>query len=450
MLRKISLYSVILLISIVAAFSIFEIYFRFDLEKRLIARSETSALWFQNQRLDHWYVDELFGRVHITHPYGLFKVNETIEIGISYPKVGIQNFSVRTNNVGLLSDKEYTIERDPEVPEYRIAILGESFTGQTTATYQWVDTVEDLLNQSSELRHAVNGKRVKVYNFGWIGGGFKTFWKEFNTSARYYTPDLVLINYLELDFPRAGKAPVFSTEEAMLENALLNIGKIRELNKNLILTVMPTYGESMSDETSYDITDKLAASDPTLEIEIMRKHLPTHLGAKEITSWYNMPYDAHYSDKGGEKYARAISGVITKKISGIDVDFTNYKSKYSDEMLSEFSLPTRVVDTPLSRMTNNKEYMDNIREYILQETLKGKLYNNYRSYALNAIINPRDDGITPPYYKHLVIKVQKIPFGPNKEKDFVVLPLTCSSEPVTLRNPDCYYHFHLFAKSEEF
>ena len=102
----------------------------------------TNAMWVQNQPLTTSEVDHKFGRKPVMIPNGLFKMNTTLDFAAVAPDGNVNmHFSVRTNNFGLLSDKDYVVKRQPEKPEFRIVVLGDSFTGTTTATYQWVDTL---------------------------------------------------------------------------------------------------------------------------------------------------------------------------------------------------------------------------------------------------------------------------------------------------------------------
>lgn len=79
---------------------------------------------------------------------GIFKINTSIDTAFVDTNSQIVFYaSARTNNLGFLSDKTYTIKRNTDNPEYRIVIVGDSMTGGTTANKHWVDLVEDILNE---------------------------------------------------------------------------------------------------------------------------------------------------------------------------------------------------------------------------------------------------------------------------------------------------------------
>ena len=91
----------------------YEVYHRAELSQKLETRTKTANLWLQNQNLLLTPFDHEMGRSTEMHDKGLFKVNETFDISVVDQNGVSKNFSVRSNNVGLLSDVDYTFERDP-------------------------------------------------------------------------------------------------------------------------------------------------------------------------------------------------------------------------------------------------------------------------------------------------------------------------------------------------
>jgi len=131
---------------------------------------------------------------------GHFNRNRDITLWFFDPDQNLKkevNFHI--NNMGFLSRKDYAIAR--KGPEYRIAIIGDSVTGSTTMDHPWVDRVEDLLNAERELVRQI-GKPFKVFNIGHPGGGFPHFELNYRVQAKPFEPDLVIVNYIESDFPR--------------------------------------------------------------------------------------------------------------------------------------------------------------------------------------------------------------------------------------------------------
>ena len=438
------IYTVIILVSVLAGFLCFEAYWRFELHNRIYDMTTTAnSLWIQTHTLTRSPVDDFFARKTEEHPQGLFKINTTFDIAVVHPSQGTLNLSVRSNNVGLLSDKDYQFTRDSRRPEYRIVVLGDSMTGPTTSTYQWVDTIEDLLNANQTLREQVGGKKFRVYNLGWVAAGFQTFWKAYEKSGRYFSPDMVLVNYIEIDFPRTDGAHLKS-EDDMVAHAKLYLSKLYEANANVVVTLMPHISDMMPTFTEYKLTQRLNEAEPRAKVVIMRDHLPTHLGPEVIEQWFNSPHDSHYSDRGGEIYARALAGVITARLIGTKIDFRNAPSKYADQVLGPDKPKTRKIVTSLSPLADDSTKVAAIKTYIKEEMLRGKVYTWY-PYSQNFLLGLGTDGIHIPYTQPLKGGFERVSYGSGSE-DFVYLNVMCTSDPLSLRNPECYHHFHMYAK----
>ncbi|MBO6520069.1 MAG: SGNH/GDSL hydrolase family protein [Rhodospirillales bacterium] len=441
MLSKFKIYSIITVLSVVAGLISYEIYFRIDLALQLSNRTDTSFLWLQNKNITPTRVDEVFGLSYKMHERGLFKVDETIEISVVKDQTDHRNFSIRTNNVGLFSDLDYTFERDPENPEYRIVVVGDSFTAPTTSTYQWVDTVQEILNQSSELREAVGGKTFRLYNVGIIGAGFNSFLRTFRTSGQHFDPDLTVVNFIEIDFERTGKE-VLMTIPDKVENAANYMEQIYALTDNVLLTLLPTYNDIIPKPVDYELTKAFAAKSPRYSTVIMRDLMPIDRGQEEVTSWYNIPYDAHLSDRGGEIFARAFAQVIANRITGETYDFSNVETKYSRFVLGPGKPNTRPVETGLGFISKSQEKIDRIRSYIKRNEFWTKVFR-LEPYIWSTLQDVPIDGINIPYRKKITSGFVEVPYGDGK-KDVAFLFLSCTEMPMKIDNPNCYHHHHLF------
>ena len=172
-------------------------------------------------------------------------------------------------------------------------------TGTTTSTYQWVDTVEEILNQSKTFRSSVGGRVIKVYNLGWIGAGFGSFYQAYESAGQYFDPDLVVINFIEIDYERGG-ATILVDQKSKIEHAQLNLNKIIDLGAEPLITLMPTFDEMVPTQTDYKLTEALVEADPRFKTVIMRDRLLSDQPSdREISTWFNLPYGP-YSDRGGE------------------------------------------------------------------------------------------------------------------------------------------------------
>ena len=111
-----------------------------------------------------------------------------------------QEVNFHTNNLGFLSKKNYAVPKLKN--EYRIAFLGDSMTGSTTTNAPWVDRVEDILNADQEFLKLVGRKMVRTINLGQPGASFPHFSVNYHQQGKLFLPDLIVVNYIESDFPR--------------------------------------------------------------------------------------------------------------------------------------------------------------------------------------------------------------------------------------------------------
>jgi hypothetical protein len=106
----------------------------------------------------------------------------------------------RTNSHGHVSRFEYPRQKPPG--EYRIAVIGDSFTANITNNVRWTEVVEDELNASSQWRAAVGGRFTRVINFGVDGMGRIQFAAMVRHHAAQFEPDLVIVNFVADDILR--------------------------------------------------------------------------------------------------------------------------------------------------------------------------------------------------------------------------------------------------------
>lgn len=86
--------------------------------------------------------------------------------------------------------------------EYRIALLGDSFTNGLQNYIRWADLLQDYLNRSAQWRERVGGKYTRVLNFGMDGTGIVQWAKVYQGSASKFEPDLVIVNFITDDVHR--------------------------------------------------------------------------------------------------------------------------------------------------------------------------------------------------------------------------------------------------------
>jgi hypothetical protein len=328
--RKSLLVATIVLVSALLGVVAYEVTIRMSIAKQVSALYGGMPLWLQNQTLTPSPVDAALGRVFEAREDVLFKPNARFDLGVEVGGRTGLDFSVRTNNLGLLQDRDVEVARSSDDPEFRILVFGDSLTGTVTANYQWVDTVEDLLNAVPRVRRAVGGKRFRVYNLGWVAAGFGHFFEVYERIGARLEADLLVVNFTYDDFPRMHRGPRFEHGSDMIEHAAGVLRRFRNTGIPLIVTQMPLYAEIVPKSVSFPMSRELESRVPGLAIVDMRQKLPVAHGPSEVRRWYNLPYDHHMSDYGGELYARAMAGVIAKALGAQNVDFWSVRSSYFD------------------------------------------------------------------------------------------------------------------------
>ena len=439
-------FAVLAIVGAVAGGLFFELYFRWDLRREITYIYSTNNNRVQNQTLQGDGTDKFINRTTALHQKGLFKVNEKFDTSVipGTPGRDIINFSVQSNNFGLLSNRPYEIARNLERPEYRIVMLGDSMTGPTTSTYQWVDVLEDLLNGHEEIKQAIGGKTIRVYNLGWVGAGFENFWLAYDRSGRYFSPDMVVANFIELDFPRNIRGPHFSTIKDMVANATVYLNRLFGEMDNVILTLMPIFNDLVPDVSKFELTSSLTLEDSRFEVINMANYLPIDLGLEEISSWYNLPHDNHFSDKGGEVYARAMAKVIGQSITKHSYDFSQSATAHSNEVMGPDAPKTRSIKNSVSYFSNNKESVSNLRRTIIDQMVEAKVFGLTHSYLWDALTGSRRHSYTPPYTESKFVGgLVPIQIGDSKDSN-VFLNVMCSSYPVDLGNAECFTLMNVF------
>ncbi|MGB9263790.1 MAG: SGNH/GDSL hydrolase family protein [Pseudolabrys sp.] len=122
----------------------------------------------------------------------------------------------RTNSHGLIAREEFPVEKPAD--EYRIGVIGASFTANVDSTIRWTDVVEDALNASTVWRVSVGGRRTRVINFGLDGIGFSQYGAVAERIALPFDLDLLFVNVTTNDFVRRPyyRGPLSAMSEAQL------------------------------------------------------------------------------------------------------------------------------------------------------------------------------------------------------------------------------------------
>jgi len=114
-------------------------------------------------------------------------------------KVLRQN-ALAVNNFGHISPRDDYLEKADS--EFRIAILGDSFTACRANSMPWPILLEDRLNRDDALKQLLGKSTVKVINFGMDGTGFIQWSSVFAQEAGRFRPDVIIVNFISDDISR--------------------------------------------------------------------------------------------------------------------------------------------------------------------------------------------------------------------------------------------------------
>lgn len=107
---------------------------------------------------------------------------------------------VSTNNFGHISPENDQIEKPKG--EFRIAVIGDSFTASLYNQDPWPWLLQEELNQKWQLKKAMGVERFKILNFGRDTAGFEMFWRINLKEVSAFQPDVVLVNFIGDDLFR--------------------------------------------------------------------------------------------------------------------------------------------------------------------------------------------------------------------------------------------------------
>jgi tetratricopeptide (TPR) repeat protein len=108
--------------------------------------------------------------------------------GVSY-----ETHRVKTNNLGWISHHDY----EPRKPgEYRIAVVGDSFTASLTNSLPWSDVVGEVLNRDKAFLNAAGVGSVSVMNLGAVGATLPFMANPLAVIAKRLDVDMLIVNII--------------------------------------------------------------------------------------------------------------------------------------------------------------------------------------------------------------------------------------------------------------
>jgi hypothetical protein len=179
------------LVIVIGAYALVEAGYRLYQYNHLL--SKYRAFWFWSVESPLYVVDSQTGYRYksdslLTSRY----FNEKDDLIRSNP--------IRVNYSGHISSRNDPGDKPGD--EYRVAILGDSFTACTTNTLPWSDLLESNLNQDQDLKRSLGVQSFRVINCGMDGTGIVQWPRVYDADASRFKPDLVVVNFITGDISR--------------------------------------------------------------------------------------------------------------------------------------------------------------------------------------------------------------------------------------------------------
>ena len=112
----------------------------------------------------------------------------------------LHSSAVQVNNHGHLSPRDD--QYDKPASEFRIGVLGDSFTACPHSDVSWPTLLEHRLNEDERLKQLLECSNFKVINLGQDGTGIVQFAVVDGHEVSRYDADLVIVNFITDDITR--------------------------------------------------------------------------------------------------------------------------------------------------------------------------------------------------------------------------------------------------------
>lgn len=132
-----------------------------------------------------------------------YSYNANIKVRLNlYDEEGnlVRQNNVIVNNFGHLSLTDDFMDKPRS--EFRIAVLGDSFSATTPSNVTWPTLLQRYLNQDEILKKLTGKETFTVINFGLDGTGIVQWPAVYKYKAQAFNPDLVIVNFIGNDMYR--------------------------------------------------------------------------------------------------------------------------------------------------------------------------------------------------------------------------------------------------------
>lgn len=191
-LKALAVNGALMIISLAVTYGILEIAYRIYHYKQLERLPPQSGP-----------ITGLSEQIYRFHPQKGFEYHPDLEVRLKlfgWNNAVLQESVFHVNAQGHISPVDDPIEKP--LSEFRIAVLGDSFTACLHSNQTWAFTLERLLNASPDLKNSIKKATFKVINFG-LGATGAVQWDAIDRfEVVRYAPDCVIVNFIEDDLSR--------------------------------------------------------------------------------------------------------------------------------------------------------------------------------------------------------------------------------------------------------
>lgn len=182
---------------LIALLSVLVTYVALDIGYRIYRRykiaSEYTEYYFQGVDQPVYLFDEQIGyryKPNLQVLYANFdKTNDVL-----------QSNHFKVNNMGHISPTDDTVAKPPA--EFRIGVVGDSFTASIHNDTPWPSLLEQQLNADENLKTRLGVSSFKVINFGMDGTGIVQWPSVVSNEVLRFNPDLLIVNFITDDITR--------------------------------------------------------------------------------------------------------------------------------------------------------------------------------------------------------------------------------------------------------
>src|SRR5262249_48783540 len=257
------------------------------------------------------------------------------------------------------------------------------------------------------------------------------FWWAYAEKARPFTPDMVVVNYIELDFPRTQPHDgmyYLPEREQQIKQAVEVFNEFLAARPHVVFTLMPLL-EDLTATPDYSRTQAVLKQVPAARHVVMAERMKSIGGSGpnvDYRNWYNWPkaFDGHMSDDGNDIYARTMAITLGEDLAANLTHQSFDKAAVTAEVMQTTPDPAPESSSRGMRVLENPAYVARLRETIANESIRARI-PLIRSAVLDRLPKrPSNPFMRDPSLPVAVVGHVPVRYGPG-EGDVALLNMAC-------------------------